>query len=173
MWRARALRGAARPAAGGGRARRLVSLSAERRGDARVGVPFPRTAERAGHTAPGRLDRRHARTADRAHGGMPGAGRARRRAASRRAGWDLERGVSLTRRQFVSSAAALAKSPTRHNTIFILADDLGYGDLGCYGNSNNRTPHLDRLAADGVRFTDHYTCGPVCSPARAGLMTGL
>lgn len=79
----------------------------------------------------------------------------------------------ITRRVWLGAAAATAAQAKRQNVIVILADDLGYGDLGCYGSTINRTPHLDRLAADGVRFTDHYSCSPVCSPARAGLMTGL
>ncbi|MEM7139788.1 MAG: sulfatase [Actinomycetota bacterium] len=58
------------------------------------------------------------------------------------------------------------------NVILINCDDLGYGDLGCYGSTLNRTPHLDRLAAEGVRFTDFYAPSPVCSPSRAALMTG-
>ncbi len=58
------------------------------------------------------------------------------------------------------------------NILFILADDLGYGDLGCYGCEDIRTPHLDRLAAEGVMFTDYYANGPVCSPTRAAFMTG-
>ncbi|MFM8335428.1 MAG: sulfatase-like hydrolase/transferase, partial [Opitutaceae bacterium] len=57
--------------------------------------------------------------------------------------------------------------------MIILADDLGYGDLGCYGHRRHRTPHLDRLAADGLRFTDFHSNGPMCSPTRAALMTGL
>lgn len=76
-----------------------------------------------------------------------------------------------TRRQML--AAMAAKPAPRTNVILILADDLGYGDLGCYGSTTGATPNLDRLAADGLRFTNHYTCSPVCSPARAGLMTGL
>ncbi len=58
------------------------------------------------------------------------------------------------------------------NVILILADDLGYGDLGCYGNRAIRTPHLDRLAAGGLRFTDFHANAPVCSPTRAALLTG-
>ena len=61
---------------------------------------------------------------------------------------------------------------TRPNIIVILADDLGYGDLSCYGNTAYETPHLDRLAAGGMRFTDFHSSGAVCSPTRAGLLTG-
>ncbi|HUT23117.1 MAG TPA: arylsulfatase [Sumerlaeia bacterium] len=63
--------------------------------------------------------------------------------------------------------------PLKTNIIFILADDLGYGDLGCYGQTKIQTPHIDRLAAEGMRFTNHYTGSPVCAPARCSLMTGL
>ncbi len=59
------------------------------------------------------------------------------------------------------------------NIIYILADDLGYGDLGCYGQSKFSTPHLDRLAKDGMRFTRHYSGSTVCAPSRSVLMTGL
>lgn len=58
------------------------------------------------------------------------------------------------------------------NVIIILADDLGFGDLGAYGNPDVQTPHLDQLAADGVRFTQHYSASPICAPARAALLTG-
>lgn len=63
-----------------------------------------------------------------------------------------------------------AKKP---NVIYILADDLGYNELGCYGNTFNETPQLDELARQGVRFTQAYAAAPVCSPYRAALMTGL
>jgi arylsulfatase A-like enzyme len=59
------------------------------------------------------------------------------------------------------------------NIIFILADDLGYGDLGCYGQKQIRTPNIDRMAAEGMRFTDHYAGTTVCAPSRCALMTGL
>lgn len=59
------------------------------------------------------------------------------------------------------------------NIIMILADDLGYGDLGCYGNRRNSTPHLDALAARGLRFTDYHSAGAMCSPTRASMLTGL
>jgi len=62
--------------------------------------------------------------------------------------------------------------PQRPNIIFILADDLGWFELGCYGNEFNETPNIDRLAAKGVRFTQAYSSAPVCSPYRASLLTG-
>ena len=58
------------------------------------------------------------------------------------------------------------------NVVLINCDDLGYGDLGCYGSAGNETPVLDRMAADGLRFTDFYMASPVCSPSRAALLTG-
>jgi arylsulfatase A-like enzyme len=72
------------------------------------------------------------------------------------------------------SFAALARaSETTPNIVLIMADDLGYGDIGCYGSAINRTPHIDRLAAGGMRFTDFHSNGPMCSPTRAALLTGL
>ncbi len=63
--------------------------------------------------------------------------------------------------------------PSAPNIIYILADDLGYGDLGCYGQSKFSTPHLDQLAKEGMRFTRHYSGSTVCAPSRSVLMTGL
>ncbi|MEM1335176.1 MAG: sulfatase-like hydrolase/transferase, partial [Actinomycetota bacterium] len=60
----------------------------------------------------------------------------------------------------------------RPNVVLINCDDLGYGDLGCYGSTRNHTPALDRLAAEGLRLTSFYTASPVCSPARGALLTG-
>jgi arylsulfatase A-like enzyme len=60
----------------------------------------------------------------------------------------------------------------RPNFVFILADDLGWSDLGCYGSSFHETPHIDRLASEGMRFTQAYTAGAVCSPTRGSIMTG-
>lgn len=71
-------------------------------------------------------------------------------------------------------AMSFAQSGGRKpNIIYIMADDLGYGDLGCYGQRHIKTPVLDALAAGGVRFTDHYAGSPVCAPSRCCLMTGL
>jgi arylsulfatase A-like enzyme len=66
-----------------------------------------------------------------------------------------------------------ATKPRRPNVVFILADDLGYGDLGCYGQKNIKTPRLDRMAAEGMRFTQYYAGSTVCAPSRCVLMTGL
>ena len=72
-----------------------------------------------------------------------------------------------------SPSQAQAATGHKPNIIFILADDLGYGDLGCYGQKEIQTPNLDRLAANGIRFTDHYAGSTVCAPSRCVLMTGL
>ena len=66
----------------------------------------------------------------------------------------------------------LAALHSKPNIIFILADDLGYGELGCYGQKRIKTPNLDRLATEGTRFTQCYAGSPVCAPSRAVLMTG-
>ena len=58
------------------------------------------------------------------------------------------------------------------NVVFVLADDLGWGELGCYGQQKIPTPNIDRLAAQGMRFTQHYSGAPVCAPSRCVLMTG-
>jgi N-acetylgalactosamine-6-sulfatase len=69
--------------------------------------------------------------------------------------------------------SAAAQETTRPpNIVFILADDMGYGDLGCYRHPTAKTPHLDRLAAEGARFTQHYANGPECSPTRTAFLTG-
>ena len=67
-------------------------------------------------------------------------------------------------------APVFADSPP--NILLVVADDLGYGDLACFGDPNIKTPNIDRLAADGVKLTDCYSAAAVCSPARPGLMTG-
>lgn len=68
------------------------------------------------------------------------------------------------------SGAAMAGRPP--NFIIILADDLGFGDVGCYGSEKIDTPHLDRMASEGIQFTDFYATAPICTPTRASLMTG-
>ncbi len=69
-------------------------------------------------------------------------------------------------------AATVASAADRPNVIFVLADDLGYGDLGCYGQKKILTPNLDRMAAEGMRFTQFYAGSTVCAPSRSVLMTG-
>ncbi len=96
----------------------------------------------------------------------------------------------MDRRKFVQSAALAAAAfglgglgagslrarqrdaKSRPNFLFILADDFGWSQLGCYGSSFYETPHIDQLAAEGMRFTDAYAACPVCSPTRASIMTG-
>jgi arylsulfatase len=78
--------------------------------------------------------------------------------------------VFLTIFSLFSFSAIRAESPP--NIVFILADDLGFGELGCYGQEKIKTPNVDRLAKEGLRFTQHYTGAPVCAPARCVLMTG-
>lgn len=63
-------------------------------------------------------------------------------------------------------------TPSRPNVILIYADDLGYGDLGCYGSKVNVTPYIDKLATQGMRFTQYYSASSVCSPSRGALLTG-
>src|SRR5262245_56863440 len=69
-------------------------------------------------------------------------------------------------------AAAAEQAGRKPNVIIFLADDEGYGELGCQGNKEIPTPHIDSIAKNGVRFTNGYVSGPYCSPTRAGLMTG-
>ena len=82
----------------------------------------------------------------------------------------------MNRRQFLSSmagsAAAVAARAGKPNILFILADDLGYGDLGCYGQKLIATPNIDKLASEGMRFTQFYCGSTVCAPSRCSLMTG-
>lgn len=102
----------------------------------------------------------------------------------------MERRSTCTRREFLSLTAKFAASGTalvtlphliscskwgiyeRPNIVFVLADDLGWGQLGCYGSSFYETPNIDRLASEGMRFTNAYAAAPVCSPTRASIMTG-
>jgi len=97
-----------------------------------------------------------------------------------------EHDLDMPRREFIRRSALTAAAVTllgpeavarsglqgRPNVVLINADDLGFGDLGCYGSEKISTPNLDALARHGVRFTDFHSCAPVCTPSRAGLMTG-
>src|SRR5512140_3484774 len=89
----------------------------------------------------------------------------------------------VTRRSFIGSAVATAAAvgasriassapAKRPNVLFILADDLGYGDLSCYGRPDYKTPVLDAFAKQGIRFTDNYAAAPVCTPTRCAYVTG-
>lgn len=92
--------------------------------------------------------------------------------------------MKQTRRKFISGIASTASlllahdkikadtSPSRPNVVFILADDLGWGDLSCYGRPDYRTPNLDLLASQGVKFTDAYSASAICTPTRCGFITG-
>jgi len=91
-------------------------------------------------------------------------------------GWAVLCGLLLVANRLPQSAFAAehsAPAPRKPNIILILADDLGYGDLGCYGQTQIKTPNLDKLAAEGLRFTDFYAGSTVCAPSRCALMTGL
>ncbi|MBA2734258.1 MAG: sulfatase-like hydrolase/transferase [Acidobacteria bacterium] len=98
-----------------------------------------------------------------------------------------EKTEAINRREFLGSAVAASvlaaaatantlpddsQQQTRPNVLFILADDLGWGDLSCYGRPDYRTPNLDRLASEGTRFTQAYSASPVCTPTRCAFMTG-
>jgi len=72
----------------------------------------------------------------------------------------------------LSISTHLFAQNTQPNIVFILADDLGYGDLAAYGHRHIKTPHLDKLADEGIKFTNFYSPSPLCSPARAGFLTG-
>ena len=81
-------------------------------------------------------------------------------------------GFGLTCLASTGYAQSRPVTTSRPNVIIVLCDDLGYGDLGCYGHPIIRSPHLDRFAREGIRFTSFYAAAPNCSPSRAGLLTG-
>jgi len=94
-----------------------------------------------------------------------------------------KRSKTMNRREFLGAAAAGAtaaallngktiQAGARPNIVFILADDLGWADLSCYGRQDYKTPHIDRLASEGVRFTHAYSGAPVCTPTRVSFQTG-
>jgi len=82
-------------------------------------------------------------------------------------------GAPLLLPSCAGSGRETRKGEKRPNIIFILADDLGYGDVGCFGQKTIQTPNIDRMAAEGMRFTDHYAGSTVCAPSRCALMTGM
>lgn len=86
--------------------------------------------------------------------------------------WAVPFVVLLSQGRSKAAADALPKSGETPNIILILADDLGINDLGCYGRKDHHTPHLDRLASQGMRFGCAYTAQSICSPSRAAIMTG-
>ena len=71
-----------------------------------------------------------------------------------------------------AATAANGQVPLKPNVVLIFVDDMGYGDAGCYGNSKIRTPNIDKLAAQGQRWTSFYSSGSTCVPSRTGLMSG-
>jgi arylsulfatase len=81
-------------------------------------------------------------------------------------------GISVVTLALQSLTATGQTSSKKPNIIFIMADDLGYNELGCYGQQKIKTPHIDNLAAEGMRFSQYYTGSAVCAPARCNLMTG-
>ena len=85
----------------------------------------------------------------------------------------LENGMKIIALIFFSFCISqIGFAQQKPNIIYIYADDLGYGELGCYGQQKIKTPNLDQIAKEGIRFTQHYTSAPVCAPARCMLMTG-
>src|SRR5215216_5277122 len=100
-------------------------------------------------------------------------------------GWHMRKHGAISRRRFVQTTAAgslalagigfartgLAQD-TKPNVVFILADDLGYADVSCYGQRDYTTPNIDRLAIEGLKFTQAYSNSASCSPTRTALITG-
>jgi len=86
--------------------------------------------------------------------------------------------TKMNRREFMGATVAAMALPqartlqTRPNVIFILADDMGYGDLSSYGRPDYKTPVLDGMADEGIKFTDNYAAAAVCTPTRVGFLTG-
>ena len=80
--------------------------------------------------------------------------------------------ILLTQAAWLTLTPALAAKSTKPNIIYIMCDDMGYGDLGCYGQQHILTPNIDRMASEGMRFTQAYAGAPVSAPSRACFMTG-
>jgi arylsulfatase A len=83
------------------------------------------------------------------------------------------RKISLIFIAFILYECNPIETNRKPNIVFIMIDDLGYGDLACYGSDINKTPNIDQLADDGILFTDYHTNGPMCTPSRASLLTGM
>jgi arylsulfatase A-like enzyme len=81
-------------------------------------------------------------------------------------------GMALSGCVHPSAHAQARQGESQPNFVVIFTDDQGYSDLGCFGSRNIRTPHIDRMAHEGMKFTDFYVAAPVCTPSRAALMTG-
>jgi hypothetical protein len=81
-------------------------------------------------------------------------------------------GLAATMLATIFATATIAAERTRPNIVFLLADDLGRGDLRCYGGKWSETPNLDQMAEQGTRFAQFYVASPICSPSRAGFLTG-
>ena len=80
--------------------------------------------------------------------------------------------VALLLTVATTTTAIASDKIEKPNIVFLLVDDLGYSDVGCYGNTLNETPNVDRLAREGMRFTNAYAASAVCSPTRASIQTG-
>src|SRR4026208_377139 len=73
---------------------------------------------------------------------------------------------------FLGLHALILSAAERPNIVFVLTDDMGYGDIGCYGGKFVPTPNIDQLAKEGTKFTQFYVASPICSPSRPGFLTG-
>ena len=84
------------------------------------------------------------------------------------------RTIALLAAVFLAPSSVISAEDTdaRPNIVVVFIDDMGYGDIGPFGSTTNETPHLDRMAAEGMKLTSFYVAAPVCTPSRAALMTG-
>lgn len=82
-------------------------------------------------------------------------------------------GAVLTWVALLTISFTASSAPARPNIVLILTDDMGFGDVGCYGGKFAPTPNLDRMAREGIRFTQYYSASPICSPSRTGILTGM
>lgn len=104
---------------------------------------------------------------------LPGDGQHSRLSGNQHYGRDAFRFIFVVLCGLTCLSGFSATKESRPNIVFILADDLGWGELGCYGQEKIRTPNIDRLASEGMRFTRHYSGAPTCAPSRNVLLTGL